>query len=145
MQEAQLKIKKRFGKNAILRGLNFEEGATAKHRNEQIGPRILRLHPLLHPLPECGKTRLHHLLARIQIPQEMRRVQAKRPVIHPEKLVYISRFHTIIADFKIRINPDSRKSPSPCVLHTRLIHIRREIPKKSHAFHTFFSVFLSIE
>ena len=37
MQEAQLKIKQRFGKNAILRGLNFEEGATAKERNEQIG------------------------------------------------------------------------------------------------------------
>jgi len=37
MQEAQLVIKKRFGKNAILRGLNFEEGATAKDRNEQIG------------------------------------------------------------------------------------------------------------
>ena len=37
MQEAQLRIKKRFGKNAILRGLNFEEGATAKERNKQIG------------------------------------------------------------------------------------------------------------
>ena len=37
MQEAQLIIKQRFGKNAILRGLNFEEGATAKERNEQIG------------------------------------------------------------------------------------------------------------
>jgi DNA polymerase V len=37
MQEAQLKIKQRFGKNAILRGLNFEEGATAKERNNQIG------------------------------------------------------------------------------------------------------------
>ena len=37
MQEAQLKIKHRFGKNAILRGLNFEEGATAKERTEQIG------------------------------------------------------------------------------------------------------------
>ena len=37
MQEAQLKIKRRFGKNAILRGLNFEEGATAKERNKQIG------------------------------------------------------------------------------------------------------------
>ena len=37
MQEAQLKIKQRFGKNAILRGLNFEEGATAKERNRQIG------------------------------------------------------------------------------------------------------------
>ena len=37
MQEAQLKIKQRFGKNAILRGLNLEEGATAKERNKQIG------------------------------------------------------------------------------------------------------------
>lgn len=37
MQEAQLKIKLRFGKNAILRGLNFQEGATAKDRNKQIG------------------------------------------------------------------------------------------------------------
>ena len=26
-----------IGKNAILRGLNFEEGATAKERNKQIG------------------------------------------------------------------------------------------------------------
>ena len=37
MQEVQLAIKRRFGKNAILRGLNFEEGATAKERNKQIG------------------------------------------------------------------------------------------------------------
>ncbi len=37
IQEAQLAIKRRFGKNAILKGLNFEEGATAKERNEQIG------------------------------------------------------------------------------------------------------------
>ena len=37
MQEAVLSIKKRFGKNAILKGLNFEEGATAKERNQQIG------------------------------------------------------------------------------------------------------------
>ena len=37
MQEVQLKIKQKFGKNAILRGLNFEEGATAKERNAQIG------------------------------------------------------------------------------------------------------------
>lgn len=37
IQEAQLKIKQRFGKNAILRGLNFEDGATAKERNKQIG------------------------------------------------------------------------------------------------------------
>ena len=37
MQEAQLRIKQRFGKNSILRGLNFNEGATAKERNAQIG------------------------------------------------------------------------------------------------------------
>lgn len=36
-QEAIIHIRKRFGKNAILRGMNFEEGATAKKRNEQIG------------------------------------------------------------------------------------------------------------
>ena len=37
MQEALLKIKKKYGKNAVLRGMNFEEGATAKDRNRQIG------------------------------------------------------------------------------------------------------------
>ena len=37
MQEAMLAIKKRFGKNAILKGMNLEDGATAKDRNEQIG------------------------------------------------------------------------------------------------------------
>lgn len=29
--------KKRFGKNAILKGMNFQEGATARERNEQVG------------------------------------------------------------------------------------------------------------
>ena len=37
VQEALLTIKKRFGKNAILKGMNLQEGATAKDRNEQIG------------------------------------------------------------------------------------------------------------
>lgn len=37
LQEAQIEIKKRFGKNALLKGFNFEDGATAKERNEQIG------------------------------------------------------------------------------------------------------------
>lgn len=37
MQKAMLTIKKKFGKNAILKGMNLEEGATAKDRNEQIG------------------------------------------------------------------------------------------------------------
>lgn len=35
--EAILNIKKRYGKNAILKGINFEEGATGRERNMQIG------------------------------------------------------------------------------------------------------------
>lgn len=37
IQETLLDIKKRYGKNAILKGMNLEEGATTKSRNEQIG------------------------------------------------------------------------------------------------------------
>ncbi len=37
MQEALLKIKNQFGKNAILKGTSYEEGATARERNQQIG------------------------------------------------------------------------------------------------------------
>lgn len=37
MQEALLSIKHRFGKNAILKGTSYAEGATAKDRNNQIG------------------------------------------------------------------------------------------------------------
>ena len=37
MQQAMLQIKKKFGKNAILKGMNLHDGATAKERNEQIG------------------------------------------------------------------------------------------------------------
>jgi len=37
MQEAMLSIKKKFGKNAVLKGMNLQEGATARDRNEQIG------------------------------------------------------------------------------------------------------------
>lgn len=36
-QEAVLKIKKMFGKNAILKGLNYSDGATQRDRNRQIG------------------------------------------------------------------------------------------------------------
>ncbi len=36
-QEAILAIRKKFGKNAILKGMNFDEGATARERNQQIG------------------------------------------------------------------------------------------------------------
>lgn len=37
IQEAMLCIKKKFGKNAILNGGSYLEGATAKERNKQIG------------------------------------------------------------------------------------------------------------
>ena len=37
MQETMLTIKRKYGKNAILKGMNLEEGATAKDRNDQIG------------------------------------------------------------------------------------------------------------
>ena len=37
MQEALIAIKHRFGKNAILKGTSFSEGATARERNNQIG------------------------------------------------------------------------------------------------------------
>lgn len=37
MQQAVLDIKKKFGKNAILKGMNLEEGAMTMERNRQIG------------------------------------------------------------------------------------------------------------
>ena len=37
IQEAVISIKHKFGKNGILKGMNLEEGATAKDRNAQIG------------------------------------------------------------------------------------------------------------
>ena len=37
LQEAMLAIKKKYGKNAILKGMNLEEGAMTKERNQQIG------------------------------------------------------------------------------------------------------------
>ena len=37
LQQAVLSIKHKFGKNAILKGVSLEEGATAKDRNNQIG------------------------------------------------------------------------------------------------------------
>lgn len=37
IQKTILDIKKKFGKNSILRGLNFEEGATGRERNNTIG------------------------------------------------------------------------------------------------------------
>ncbi len=37
MQKAVISLKNRFGKNSVLRGMNFEEGATARARNGQVG------------------------------------------------------------------------------------------------------------
>jgi len=37
IQKAILKIRNRYGKNAILRGINFEDGATGQNRHRQIG------------------------------------------------------------------------------------------------------------
>ncbi len=37
MQETIVGLKKKYGKNSILKGMNFKEGATARERNNQIG------------------------------------------------------------------------------------------------------------
>jgi len=37
LQHAMLNIKKKYGKNAVLKGTNLQEGATTKERNKQIG------------------------------------------------------------------------------------------------------------
>ena len=37
LQKATLEIKRRYGKNAIIKGTSFREGATARERNMQIG------------------------------------------------------------------------------------------------------------
>ena len=37
LTSASAAIKRRFGKNALVRGLSFREGATARERNEQVG------------------------------------------------------------------------------------------------------------
>ena len=37
LQEAMIDIKGKYGKNAVLKGMNLQEGATTKERNRQIG------------------------------------------------------------------------------------------------------------
>lgn len=37
LQEAMLQVKKKYGKNAMLKGMNLQEGATTIERNNQIG------------------------------------------------------------------------------------------------------------
>lgn len=37
LQEAMLQVKKKYGKNAMLKGMNLQEGAMTRERNNQIG------------------------------------------------------------------------------------------------------------
>ena len=37
LQEAILAVRRKYGKNAVLKGMNLEDGATARDRNRQIG------------------------------------------------------------------------------------------------------------
>lgn len=37
IQDTELSLKNKFGNNAILKGVNFKEGSTARERNEQLG------------------------------------------------------------------------------------------------------------
>lgn len=37
LQKTLIKIKKKYGKNSVLKAMDFEEGGTARERNEQIG------------------------------------------------------------------------------------------------------------
>ena len=37
LQAAMIEVRRRFGKNALVRGMNLLEGATAMERNRQIG------------------------------------------------------------------------------------------------------------
>ncbi len=37
IQDAVIRLKKRYGKNAVLKGMNFLDGSTARNRNDQIG------------------------------------------------------------------------------------------------------------
>ena len=37
VQEAILEIRAKYGKNAILKGMNYDEASTCRERNNQIG------------------------------------------------------------------------------------------------------------
>ena len=37
LQRAMIKLRQRYGKNAVLKGVNFLEGGTARERNSTIG------------------------------------------------------------------------------------------------------------
>ena len=37
LQKAMINIKRKYGKNAIIKGMNLQEGATTIDRNKQVG------------------------------------------------------------------------------------------------------------
>ncbi len=37
LQKTLIKIKKKYGKNSVLKAMDFEKGGTTRERNEQIG------------------------------------------------------------------------------------------------------------
>ena len=37
LQKAVIDLKKKFGKNAVLKGMNLQEGAMTRERNQQVG------------------------------------------------------------------------------------------------------------
>lgn len=60
-QEAIPNIKKTFGKNAILRGLNFEDGATQRERNQQIGGHHSKYDEIINMLHHVSE--IHKLIS----------------------------------------------------------------------------------
>lgn len=55
VQRAMLAVKAKFGRNAVLRGMNFEEGATGRDRNEQIGGHAAGQSMIVRTVPGEGR------------------------------------------------------------------------------------------
>ena len=51
LQQAALRLQGRFGKNALLKGMNLQEGATTVLRNGQIGGHTAGPDPVGEALP----------------------------------------------------------------------------------------------
>ncbi|MGN1382871.1 MAG: hypothetical protein ACI4W2_08655, partial [Eubacterium sp.] len=61
LQNAVLNIQKKYGKNAVLKGISYQDGATQRERNGQIGghkagsEKNIPLHPKIRPKePDAG-------------------------------------------------------------------------------------------